>query len=350
MAFRARKSATPTRERGEWEPMVSVLLSVHDAVDRIQLKLENLLALDWPNDKIEFLIYSDGSTDGTEEIILRYAARDSRIRYVRGGQRLGKPTALNRLTKLATGSVLLLTDVRPLLDPASVRALVRQLADPAVGCVSGNLVLDGESGSGAYWRYEKFIRNSEGRAKGMVGVTGAIYAIRRHDFPELPPDLILDDMWVPLTLALRTGRRAIFSEQARAYDDAFEDDREFSRKVRTLAGNYQLFRKLPALLNPIGNPLWLEIISHKALRLICPWALAVLLVASGLAALSPSSSEVERVVVGSLFAGQLLFYALAVLGPRGGRLSGLARSFVVLNAAAVVGLWRFARGTQKVTW
>jgi cellulose synthase/poly-beta-1,6-N-acetylglucosamine synthase-like glycosyltransferase len=145
MAFRARKSATPTRERSEWEPMVSVLLSVHDAVDRIQLKLENMLALDWPNDKIEFLIYSDGSTDGTEEIILRYAARDSRIRYVRGGQRLGKPTALNRLTKLATGSVLLLTDVRPLLDPGSVRALVRQLADPAVGCVSGNLVLDGRA-------------------------------------------------------------------------------------------------------------------------------------------------------------------------------------------------------------
>jgi poly-beta-1,6-N-acetyl-D-glucosamine synthase len=350
MALRSRGREAIRGEAQEWEPMVSVLMSVHDAADRLKLKLENLLALDWPADRIEFLIYSDGSTDATDAIVLKYAARDSRIRFVRGVERRGKPTALNRLRKLASGSVLLLTDVRPLIDPAAVRLLVRPLSDPDVGCVSGNLILDGATGAGAYWRYEKLIRSSEGRTGGLVGVTGAVYAIRRQDFPELPVDLILDDMWVPLTVALRTGRRSIFSEHARAYDEAFEDDREFDRKVRTLAGNYQLVRKLPALLNPLANPLWFEMVSHKLLRLVCPWALMVLLVASGAAALSPGSSGPQRIVLGSLVAGQLVFYALAALGPLGGRVARLARTFVVLNAAAVVGLWRFARGTQKVTW
>jgi poly-beta-1,6-N-acetyl-D-glucosamine synthase len=349
MALRSRGRVTAQPEAPDWEPMVSVLMSVHDAADRIALKLENLLVLDWPADRIEFLIYSDGSSDGTDEIVLRYAARDSRIRFVRG-ERHGKPTALNRLHKLASGSVLLLTDVRPLLDPGALRVLVGLLSDRDVGCVSGNLILDGDSGSGAYWRYEKLIRSSEGKTGGLVGVTGAVYAIRRKDFPELPPDLILDDMWVPLTVALRTGRRSIFSEQARAYDEAFEDDREFDRKVRTLAGNYQLLRKLPALLNPLANPLWFQVVSHKLLRLVCPWAMLVLLVASGLAALSPFTSDTQRILLGGLFAGQLAFYALAALGPLGGRGARLARSFVVLNAAAVVGLWRYARGSQKVTW
>jgi poly-beta-1,6-N-acetyl-D-glucosamine synthase len=349
MALRSRGKRAAPSETPDWEPMVSVLMSVHDAADRIQLKLENLLALDWPRDRIEFLIYSDGSSDGTDEIVLRYAARDSRIRFLRG-ERHGKPTALNRLHKLASGSVLLLTDVRPLLDPGALRELVHLLSDPKVGCVSGNLILDGDTGAGAYWRYEKLIRASEGKAGSLVGVTGAVYAIRRQDFPELPADLILDDMWVPLTVALRTGRRSIFSERARAYDQAFDDDREFERKVRTLAGNYQLVHKLPSLLNPLANPLWFEVVSHKLLRLVCPWAMLVLLIASGIAASAPGASQPERVALVSLFAGQLAFYALAALGPLGGRGARLARSFVVLNAAAVVGLWRFARGSQRVTW
>ena len=139
------------------------------------------------------------------------------------------------------------------------------------------------------------------------------------------------------------------SEDARAYDDAFEDDREFGRKVRTLAGNYQLVRKLPLLLDPAVNPLWFGLVSHKLLRLVCPFALLVLLVSCASALLVPGDGLGHTLLFALLF-GQLAFYALAALGSRGGRLARLSRSFVVLNAAAVVGLWRFARGTQKVTW
>lgn len=349
VSLRARWAPQRTPEPA-WEPMVSVLMSVHDAADRVGLKIENLQALDWPADRIEFLIYSDGSSDTTDDIVRAYAAKDSRIRLVRGEVRRGKPTALNRLRALASGSVLVLTDVRPLLDAGAVRALVQSLARPDVGCVSGNLELAGDTGAGAYWRYEKLIRRSESKTGAMVGVTGAVYAVRKSDFPELPTDVILDDVWVPLNVAMRTRRRIELSEEARAYDDAFDDDREFARKVRTLAGNYQLVHKLPVLLDPAANPLWFGLVSHKLLRLVCPWALAALPVACSLAALDPSAGDGTRVVAGALLLGQLSFYALAGLGPRAGRIAGISRSFVVLNAAAVVGLWRFTRGTQKVTW
>ena len=346
MAFASRRARRREARTESWEPMVSVLMSVHDAHARIALKLENLLALDWPADRLEILVYSDGSRDGTDEVIRRWSARDSRIRWIHSAQRRGKPHALNELAKLASGTVLLLTDVRPLLDRGAVRALVAKLADPEVACVSGNLMLAGDAGSGAYWRYEKLIRSSEAQSGGLVGVTGAVYAIRRSDFPLLPEDVILDDMWVPLSVALTTKRRIELADDARAYDDAFEDDREFDRKARTLAGNFQLLQKLPILLDPVRNPLWFRLVSHKLLRLVCPWALGTVLVLSGAATLSGSAPLWLFV----LFAGQIGFYALALLGTRGGRLGRLSRSFVVLNAAAVVGFWRFARGTQRVTW
>jgi poly-beta-1,6-N-acetyl-D-glucosamine synthase len=256
------------------------------------------------------------------------------------------------MLEVATGEVLLMTDIRQPLVPGALRALVRLLSDPNAGCVSGNLVLKGSAGSGAYWRYENWIRLQEGRFRSMVGVTGPIYAIRRADMSQLPEGVILDDMWVPMRLRLE-GRSILFAPDAIAYDDAFGDEREFGRKVRTLAGNYQLFSLLPALLVPFRNPSWFEVFSHKLLRLVCPWALAALLSTSTVvwvdAQMSGDASwmlHAWRALVG----GQVAFYLLAALGGAAGKLGALARTFVVLNAAAVVGLWRFLRGSQKVTW
>ena len=158
-------------------------------------------------------------------------------------------------------------------------------------------------------------------------------------------------MFVPLQLALR-NKRVVLSDAAEAYDDAFDDQREFSRKVRTLAGNYQLVSKLPWALVPVVNPAWFQMVSHKLSRLLCPWALLALFPASIALALSPQPG-MTRLEVGfwrTLAAGQVLLYALAALGARGGSLAKVARTFVVLNAAAVVGLWRFVRGRQAVTW
>jgi hypothetical protein len=180
----------------------------------------------------------------------------------------------------------------------------------------------------------------------MVGVTGCLYAIRKCDMPDVPPDVLLDDMFVPLCVALSGGKRIVLADGAVAYDDACDDAREFLRKVRTLAGNYQLIEKMPRLLVPGMNPLWFRLTSHKLLRLACPWAFAALFMSTGTLAFDMTGSRYFRL----LFIAQIAFYLLAVLGSRAGRAGSLTRTFVVLNAAAVVGLWRFVRRTQAVTW
>jgi biofilm PGA synthesis N-glycosyltransferase PgaC len=348
-------SITPRRRPFEqpalasYEPSVSVCMAVHNGAQYLEPKLRSIQALDYPPEKLEILVYSDGSTDATEQRLLELAESDPRIRLIPANERMGKPTALNRLRSEARGEVLLMTDVRQALAPSSLRALIRDLADPSVGCVSGNLVLRGDTGAGAYWRYEKAIRGAEARIGSMVGVSGSIYAIRREDLRELPRDLLLDDMFVPLAV-LQHNKRVALSPDAEAYDHAYADEQEFSRKVRTLAGNYQLVAKLPWLLLPVKNPVWFQFVSHKLLRLVCPWALLVLFVSSLLLAGASGVAEPERWLWRALATGQITFYALAALGPRAGRIGALARTFVVLNIAAVVGLWRFLRGSQAVAW
>ena len=346
----ARLSPLRLREDPAYLPAVTACIPVFDAERYVDEKVESLLALDYPAEKLEILLYSDGSTDGSEAKIEALAARDPRVKLIRAEARGGKPRGVNRMVAEAKGEVLLMTDIRQPLVPGALKALMRKLADPSVACVSGNLTLRGSAGAGAYWRYENWIRRQEASFRGMVGVTGPIYAIRKADMARLPEGVILDDMWVPMRLRLE-GRRVLFAEDAIAWDEAFVDAREYGRKVRTLAGNYQLFALLPRLLVPFGNPSWFEIVSHKLLRLVCPWALVALLAATIAALLLPSSdAPALALAFRVLLGGQAAFYLLALVGPAAGKLGALCRTFVVLNTAAVVGLYRFLVGAQKVTW
>jgi cellulose synthase/poly-beta-1,6-N-acetylglucosamine synthase-like glycosyltransferase len=348
VALWARIAPRAVSGRDDFEPTVSACIAVHDGADYLRHKLQTLRALDYPREKLEILVYSDGSSDLTVEIGREFAKSDPGVRILSNPVRLGKPSALNRLRAEATGEVLLMTDVRQRLAPGSLRALLRPLADPGVGCVSGSLVLQGQTGPSAYWRYEKFIRAAESRLGSMVGVSGSLYLVRREDFEELPANVLLDDMIVPLRLA-RRHKSVVFSSQAEAFDEACDDDREFARKVRTLAGNYQLVALMPWLLVPGKNPVWFQLVSHKLLRLVCPWALLVLFAVS-LSLAQTGRSTPELVIWRGLAFGQASFYVLAALGLRVGRTGALARTFVVLNVAALVGLWRFMRGSQAVTW
>ena len=341
IAALARLSPMKVRSDPAFHPSVSVLLPVFNAKPYVGPKLDSLLALDYPPELIEIIVSSDASDDGSDDVIRTYAERHSNIRFLRSPERSGKPAGINQMLREATGEVLLMTDIRQPLDRAALRSLVAPLADPDVGAVSGNLVLTGGTGAGAYWHYEKWLRRSEGRFRSVVGVSGSIYVLRRSDMEPLADDLILDDLWVPMRLRLQ-HRKILFEESAMAFDEAFQDEREFARKVRTLAGNYQLFARMPAALVPFLNPSFFEVMSHKVLRLLCPWALIVLAVVSVLG--------IQQPLLMLLAMGQLAFYAAALAGKRLGRLGALARTFVVLNAAVVVGLYRYLADAQKVTW
>jgi cellulose synthase/poly-beta-1,6-N-acetylglucosamine synthase-like glycosyltransferase len=333
-----------------YEPTVSVCMAVCDDAPALARKLDNLRVLDYPTDKLEIIVYSDGSTDGCDQVIAAAAARDPRVKVLCSSEVRGKPHALNAMFAAAGGEVLLLTDARQLIDAAALRHLVAVLADESVGCVSGALQLSGRAGAGVYWRYELWIRRNEARFRGLVGATGALYAIRLRDALSIPEDVVLDDMWLPMQLRLQ-GKRSELCERARAYDRAQDDSPEFARKARTLCGNYQLLWRMPRLLVPFLNPSWFELVSHKVFRLLCPWALVALLVSSSIELAGADSLPAAWAwSVRALVAAQMLVYGAALIGRYGGRLGRVARTFTVLNGAAVVGFWRFLRGAQPITW
>ena len=327
---------------------MSAIIPVYNAESYIEDKLESLLAQNYPKDKLQIIVTSDCSDDGSDGILESYAQRFPSIEFHRMDSRSGKPTLVNFMAEKAKGEILLMTDIRQPLVPDALRELVIRLADPNVGAVSGNLVLHGNEGVGFYWKYENKIREAEGRFRSMIGVTGPIYAIRKNDLEAVPEDMILDDMWIPMSLRLK-GQRIVFAKEAIATDDTFGDEREFGRKVRTLAGNYQLFANLSDLLSPFKNPSWFETFSHKICRLLCPWALLGLFVFSLLGSFS-GGGVFSKSFCSLSFAGICIFLALSLFGPKAGALGRIARTFMVLNWAAVVGLSRFLKSSQKVTW
>src|SRR5712692_3099852 len=208
--------------RAAAEPFVTVMVVAYNEEDRIDARLENLLALDYPRDRLEIVLASDGSTDETVDRACRY--EDAGVRVRAFAERRGKAAVLNDLVPSARGQIVVLADARQRFEPGAVRALVANFADLTVGAVSGELMLTptragAAVGEGAcfYWRYEKFIRRSESRATSTVGATGAIYAIRRTLFEPIPEDTILDDVLIPLRM-IRRGYRTLLEPDARAYD------------------------------------------------------------------------------------------------------------------------------------
>lgn len=312
----------PRPVRKEFRPLtVSVLLPVHNGAKYLLRKIESLLALDYR--PAEILVLSDGSNDATCEIATQYP-EVRLIELPRGG----KARALNRGIAEASGEILFFTDVRQPIDPAALRALVACFADPAVGVATGELIIrDGASheevNTGLYWKYEKWIRRRLSVVDSVLGATGCIYAMRRELALPIPEDTLNDDMHLPMQAFFR-GRRIVMEDNARAYDDPTTLASEFHRKVRTLAGNYQLIGQFPELLGP-QNRMWLHYVSYKFARLLLPWALLAMLLSSPPALLVP----------------QILFYALAILDRAIGERSGLKRitapirAFVVLMAAAL---------------
>jgi poly-beta-1,6-N-acetyl-D-glucosamine synthase len=337
--------------RGAITPPISVVMVVRNEEKIVGSKLQNLLSLDYPADRLEIVVVSDGSSDGTEQILQDYA-RDARIQAVLNQLPKGKASGLNDAWEIAQGELVVFTDARQKIEPLAVRLLAENFADPDVGCVSGELMLgdpqSGESGMGLglYWRIEKRIRELESASGSVVGATGALYAARRELLTSVPAGTILDDVYLPMQI-VRQGKRVIFDERARAWDTPdMGAEREFSRKVRTLSGNYQLVQFAPWLLGR-ENPIRFEFVSHKLLRLAVPVALAPLLVVAPLL-----KAPFYKVI----FLAQVIFYALSLislarLAKRGilARVADAAGTFVLLNGAAAVALANFVSG-KRAAW
>jgi cellulose synthase/poly-beta-1,6-N-acetylglucosamine synthase-like glycosyltransferase len=245
---------------------------------------------------------------------------------------------------VADGELVVFCDARQHVDAGAVRALVAPFSDPSIGAVSGELHIGSDRGPGIYWRYEKFIRVAESRFSSAVGATGHLYAIRRNLFRDLPKHLLLDDVYTPMQIVLQ-GYRVLFESAAKVFDEEASIKAEFSRKARTLAGNFQLIHQLPGVLNPIRNPIFVQFVSHKVLRLVCPYALIMLFV-SNIWLLLLWSSEWQLYCFS--LAVQVFIYSLAVKGAlrhnSGGEFTRICHTFVAFNAAAIEGLRRYLIG------
>ncbi len=331
---------------------VSIVVVAHNEEERIDARIQNLLALDYPRNFLEIIIASDGSSDRTVSRAQRYQERGVRVIEYRGNR--GKPAVLNDLIPQLKSEIVVFLDTRQRISPEALSALLMNFEDPQTGVVSGELILEGESdtevgeGVGFYWRYEKFIRSCESRVDSTVGVTGAFYAIRRKLYESIPEETILDDVLIPMRIA-RQGYRVLFESKARAYDKVFKRaEAEFTRKVRTIAGNFQLFTLEPWLFNPFINRLWFQTYSHKLSRLFSPFCLVTTL-ASNVLLLDLTFYRVVLVL-------QLLFYSAATIGYRTqsakkkGPLVNIPYAFCLLNWATIIGFFRFILRRQRVTW
>jgi cellulose synthase/poly-beta-1,6-N-acetylglucosamine synthase-like glycosyltransferase len=349
----SRLSPRPIR-RGPATPTITIVITAHNEERHIAAKIENCLALAYPADRLNLAVVSDGSTDRTAAVVGNYASRfPGRIALITLPRRRGKATALNVGVARASGDIVLFADARQQFDPEVATALIQNFADPAVGAVSGELILRSPGGNGQgeglglYWRYEKEIRKAESGWGSSMGYTGAVSAIRRSLFEPLAEETLLDDLVTPLRVIARQYR-VVFEPRARAYDTvSAAPGQEFGRKVRTLAGVLQTCLNVRTLIGPLPARVWWQLLSHKLLRLFVPYLLMIALV-------------VNAFLVGPVYRTtllvQVLLYALGLAGLLlSGRLGrswavALPATFLLLNSAAVVAAFRYAAGSRLDLW
>ena len=332
-------------------PTISVLIVAHNEEHIIRERIENLLSLDYPSDKLELAVASDGSRDGTAAIVAEYATRS--VRLFAYETNAGKAAALDATVPKLRGDIAVLSDANTMMEVRALRYLARWFRDPQVGVVCGKLVLTdpatGLNVDSMYWRYETFLKRCEGKLGALLGANGAIYAIRRSVFPGILPTTIVDDFVIPLVARIRSGCRIVYDEAAMAFEETPPDlDMEFRRRARIGAGDFQSLALVRPLLDPRQGWIAFTFVSHKLLRWLCPFFLIAIAGANVLL--------FDRGFYGVALLAQAALYGVAFFGrflshrSAAGRIMRLATMFATMNAALLVGFFRWATARQQGAW
>jgi cellulose synthase/poly-beta-1,6-N-acetylglucosamine synthase-like glycosyltransferase len=328
----------------EW-PKVSVVLATREEMPLVAERIRNLVATAYPLDRLEIIIAQDGRQAALDLAAL--PASGAALRLVRSVEP-GKAAGLNGGVSAAVGDVIVFADTRQKFEPETIPRLVANVMQDGVGAVTGSYSL--APGSGAvvslYWQYERWLRRAEARFHSSVGATGAVYAIRRSAWSPLPIGLILDDVYTPMRVVL-SGQRVAFAEDARAHETRTPTPvQEYGRKVRTLTGVIQLCAWLPAVLAPVRNPIWLQFVCHKLLRLLTPYGVAVL----GIWALAALLTSLDRQALFSLSVVALLAATWVALtrSAWGSRIRKLMVEAVLIQVAVLMAGINGIRGHWQV--
>ena len=332
-------------------PLVSLLIAAYNEEAVIEDRVRNALAMDYPPEKLEIVIASDGSSDATPGIVRRYAHRG--VRLLDYAHRQGKAGVLNASFPELKGEIALLSDANVRFEPDAVRKIVRWFRDLAVGVVCGRVALTDppqcRNVSSLYWKYDSYLKQCESRLGALVAVNGAIYAIRKSLYVPVPPDTIVDDFVLPLQAKLRSRCQIVYDCEAICWEESPPDvGSEFQRRSRIGAGGFQSIGLLWPLLYPRHGWIGFTFLSHKVLRWLCPFFLIGMLLSN----LALWQHPFFRY---TLFAqlGFLLLSLLVALLParlRAVKPLRLTTMFTTMNAALLVGFWRWLRGGQKAAW
>ena len=353
-----RRERRPLPPDGEL-PMVSVVFSAYNEEAVLDEKIDNCLALDWPREKIEVLVGSDGSSDRTAEIL---AARADDVRGFVFAENRGKAAVLNDLVENASGEILLFCDANTMLAPNALRELARALLDPETGCASGRLVLrSSEEGEGAalsrgesvYWSAESAIKVLEGSLGALMGANGAIYALRRECWSPLPTDrTVMDDFFSTVSIFPR-GWKSAFAPTALGFErSSAESSGEFRRKIRIGRANFNFLRSYLRLLDPRRPAVAYAFFGHKLLRWFSPFLLVLAAVLSSVGLFTASLQSACAI----LLALQLFFHAAALAGwalEQAGFRPGILRApyyFDSMNVALFLGFVQSFRSTRSGGW
>ncbi|MFA6146801.1 MAG: glycosyltransferase family 2 protein [bacterium] len=333
-------------------PSVSIIITAYNEEKAIRDKISNTLELDYPAEKIQIIVASDGSTDQTEEIVRSFSSRKVKLISVSG--RKGKTAVQNAAVLQATGDILVFSDATSVYQKDAIKELVRFFDDPNVGCVGGRLIYRAEGDSASskggetYWEYERSIKEYESEVGSLIGVSGAIYAVRKRIYTPIPPDQISD-----FVIALQTveyGYRVAFASQAICSETTMRQaGNEFGMRVRVALRSLRALWYKRKIFNPFRFGLFsIQLISHKALRYFVPQMLIILIIFNVLL--------LRNAEYLYLFCLQIVFYSLAIAGKilddRGYALkpASMAYYFCLVNIASLYAFLKFIVGEKIITW
>ena len=330
-------------------PNVTMIITAHNEEKRLKPKIENTLAIAYPKDRLQILIASDGSTDGTNGIAERY--QDSGVELLAIPVRGGKENAQKEALKSAKGDVIVFTDVATMVEPLGLERIVSNFADSTVGCVSSEDRFIGREGSpsgeGFYVRYEMLIRRLESKVNSLVGLSGSFFAARKSVCRDFSGDMQSD--FRTLLNCVKMGLRGVSDPEATgSYLDVSDSSREFDRKVRTVLRGLTVFFRHLEFLNVFRYGFFsYQYFCHKLLRWLVPLFLVAAFTANGLLVLD---SKIYFV----LFLGQVSFYCVALWGVKRNHASGslirIPYYFLTVNASIFIGWWRYLRRQRVVMW
>ncbi len=354
--FKNKKIQTKSSEA---YPEVTLFVAAYNEKDFVDIKVKNSFALDYPKDKIHHLWVTDGSDDGTPDLLKKY----QNIKVLHQAQRAGKTAAINRGIDFVTTEIVIFCDGNTLLNQQSIKEIVRAFDNPKVGAVAGEKRIieknsDNASGSGegAYWKYESVLKQIDARFYSAVGGVGELFSVRKSLFEKVPNDSILDDLMITMRIAMK-GYKIEYASKAVASETPSDNVKEeLKRKIRIAAGAYQTMSRLPELLNPLKHGiLSFQFWSRKVFRwVVVPFSM-LLLIPLNIALAYQEGFDISKVF--TIFLGlQIGFYAFVLLGKILEnqkihiKFIFLPYYVFVMNYAAVMGAFRYFSGQQSVKW